>query len=189
MRIVRPLLTAAAFAALCAPALGAEILPLPHFDGVGLKGGGHVTLKYGTEQRVTLISGTTKFTHIEVNPGGGLNIDACDWNCPHNYDLEIEIVSPDVHAVAIQGGGEIVAQGTFPASGHLSAAVSGGGDIDTRAIPSTKVSAAVNGGGTIKLAASETLRAAVNGGGSIVYWGNPELSEAVVGGGDVRRAQ
>ena len=182
-------LAAAAMALLAVPAFAAEVVPLAHFDGVGLRGGGHVTLKYGTEQRVTLIKGSTQFTRLHVEQGGGLSIDACDNNCPDHYQLEIEIVSPEISAIAIEGGGTIVAQGSFPAPARLDVAVNGGGDIDARALTARAIDAAVNGGGKIRVASNGAINAAVSGGGDIVYSGKATVTQAVSGGGSVSRAE
>jgi putative autotransporter adhesin-like protein len=187
-RILTLLASVAATILLSVPASAAEVVPLPHFDGVGLRGGGHVTLKYGPEQHVTLLKGSTQYTRFTVEHGGGLTIDACNDRCPSHYDLEIEIVSPEIGSVAIEGGGRINAEGSFPARSRLDVAISGGGEIDARAVPASAVDASVNGGGAMKVAASGQLNAAVNGGGEIVYWGNPQVSQAVSGGGAIRRA-
>jgi hypothetical protein len=145
-----------------------------------------VVLRHGVTQSVTLLKGSTQNTRITVH-GASLEIEACNNSCPHNYDLEIEIVLPEIDGVAIQGGGAIVAEAGFPAQHGVDAAVSGGGDIDLRAIQASNVSAAVNGGGLIKVSTNGTLSAAVNGGGRIAYWGDPKVSEAVSGGGSIDR--
>jgi Putative auto-transporter adhesin, head GIN domain len=168
-------------------AFAAAVVPLDHFNQVELHGGGHVVLRHGAAQSVTLAKGSTDHTHFTIKDNGALVIDACDANCPHEYDLEIDIVSPDIAGVAISGGGAIVAEGTFPNQARIGAAVSGGGDIDIRAMSAAEVDAAVNGGGKILTAPDGALNAAVNGGGNITYWGNPKVSEAVAGGGSVRR--
>lgn len=184
------LFCSAAMAALLLAAGGASaatVVPLAPFKAIGLHGGGDVVLKHGDVQRVTLLKGSTQYTGFTVKEGS-LEIDACNDSCPSNYDLQIEIVSPEIDAVAVHGGGDIKAEGSFPSVSHLAAAVHGGGDIDLRAIPAANVSAAVNGGGDISTTATVSLAAAVNGGGDITYWGNPTVSEAVHGGGDVQHA-
>jgi hypothetical protein len=181
----------AAIAGLLVPAsaFAAEVVPLGHFDSVGLEGGGHVTVKYGPQQRVTLLKGSTQYTRLRVENGHSLNIEACNDRCPHQYDLEVEIVTPVLEAAAISGGGDIVASGNLPGVDTFSAAVNGGGDIDVRAVHAKTAHAAVSGGGGIHLTASDTLNAAVSGGGEIVYNGNPQVNEAVNGGGSVERAR
>jgi len=182
------LFLAAAVCLLATPAFAAETVPLGHFNAVGLRGGGHVVLKYGKTQSVTLLKGSTQYTSFKLEQGGSLEIDACNNDCPSHYDLEIEIVSPDIDGVAVEGGGEIEASGNFPGQDRLDAAVSGGGGIDVRAISAASVNAAVNGGGRIKVDATGTLSAAVNGGGHITYWGDPQVNQAVSGGGHIDRA-
>jgi hypothetical protein len=187
--MTRALLLAAAAITLCTGSVfGAEVVPLAHFSGIGLRGGGHVVLKHGTVQRVTLLKGSTEFTRFRIEPGGGLEIDACNANCPQHYDLEIEVVSPELDAIAVEGGGSIEAVSGFPNQDQLSVAVSGGGAIDARQMSATAVNAAVNGGGHIKTAPRATLHAAVNGGGKVLYWGDPSVAQAVSGGGSIERA-
>jgi hypothetical protein len=154
-----------------------------------LRGGGHVVLKPGSVQRVTLLKGSTQYTRFHIDSGSdGLQIDACDARCPQHYDLEIEIVSPEINAIAVEGGGSIDAAGGFPRRNELSLAVSGGGSIDVRQMPASTVNAAVNGGGDIRTAPHTSLHAAVNGGGQILYWGNPSVAQAVTGGGSIERS-
>jgi len=171
-------------ALLATPALAAETVPFGPFDSVGLTGGGHIVLRHGATQSVTLMKGSTQYTRFKLH-GRSLEIEACNDSCPHSYDLEIEIVLPEIDGVAIEGGGAIVAEAGFPAQHGMNAAISGGGLIDLRAIQASNVSAAVNGGGDIKVSTNGTLSAAVNGGGHIAYWGNPKVSEAVSGGGSI----
>ncbi|HEV2653088.1 MAG TPA: DUF2807 domain-containing protein [Rhizomicrobium sp.] len=183
----RFLTSALAMAAMATPALAATDIPLPHFHSVQLMGGGHVTFRNGPVQRVTLIKGSSKITNFSIRDDGQLQIHVCDDNCPAHYDLNVEIVSPDVIGLAVRGGGHIEAQGTFPARQVLDVAVMGGGSIEARPIHADKVNAAIKGGGQVEVAPASSLNAAVAGGGSITYWGDPRVTQAVVGGGSVSR--
>lgn len=169
------------------PAIAAQAVSVAPFDSVELRGGGHVTLRHGNAQRVTIIKGSKQFTGFRSESGRKLVIDACNSRCPGRYDLEIEIVTPNIEGVAISGGGEIETAGAFAAQPMLSVAVSGGGDIDVRPISAASVHAAVSGGGDVRVHADKSLTAAVDGGGSITYWGNPSVTSAVNGGGSVDR--
>lgn len=162
-------------------------VPVGHFDAVELHGGGHVVLRYGTTERVTLISGSTQFTHFHIEQGRKLVIEACTYDCPSHYDLQIQILMPRVNAVAIEGGGHIESASGFPTQNALTAAIQGGGHIDLRTIDATNGTAAVDGGGRIRIHVDQHLTAAVNGGGSIGYSGAAEVTTAVNGGGSVHR--
>jgi hypothetical protein len=184
--------TAAALAALvtlagAAPARAAETVAVPAFRSVELRGGGNVVVRPGPVQRVTIVSGSSDFTSIRVERDGRLRIDACNARCPQLYHLTIEVESPSVPDVAVSGGGRIAAESGFRPQRQLSAAVHGGGEIDTRALDARDASAAVQGGGTILLRAAASLSAAVNGGGAIRFWGDPSVSSAVAGGGHVSK--
>ena len=161
-------------------------VPVAPFKSIQLRGGGHVVLHHGATQHVTLVKGSTQFTSFDVR-GNELTINACNANCPNHYDLEIDIVSPAIDGVAIEGGGEIEGQGGFPTQGKIGAAVAGGGSIDIRAIAADEVDAAVNGGGDIMTKPVRALHAAVNGGGEISYWGDPQVTSVVNGGGSVTK--
>jgi hypothetical protein len=185
MRSVVPLFLAALAAS--APALAIETVPVSAFNSVQLRGGGEVVMRPGQVQRITILDGSSHFTHIYVERHGQLKIDACNERCPHRYRLRILIESPHMPpTLAVDGGGTIVAGPGLAEQRELTLAVAGGGLIDTRAAPSGVVTAAVNGGGQIKARPRSVLTAAVNGGGEIRYWGNPVVTSAMSGGGNVR---
>jgi hypothetical protein len=185
MRILLPFLFAVA--ALPAQIHAAEVVPTPAFRSVDLRGGGDVTIVRGPVQRVTIVSGSSQFTHIYLEREGQLRIDACNSHCPRNYPLQIRIESPTVPSVAIEGGGTIVAARGFAPQAHVAAAVRGGGTIDLRAVDANEAAAAVQAGGDIYVRPRSRLSAAVNAGGEIHYSGNPQVSMAVANGGNVSR--
>jgi hypothetical protein len=171
-------------------AAGASVAPggvvqIGPFDSVELRGGGHVTLRYGATQRVTFVQGSPQYTRLAIEDGNKLIIDVCNDNCPMHYDLDIEIVTPHLTAVAVSGGGDIESQSGFPAQDEIAAAVQGGGDVDVRAIEARTARAAVSGGGDIRIHADSELTAAVNGGGTIRYSGGAQVTSAINGGGSI----
>jgi len=178
-----------ALAAAPAPAIAQEV-NVPAFRSVELTGGGHVTVRHGARQSVRLVRGDADVTDFEVRRDGSdgqLVIRACRTSC-RNYDLRIEIVTPDLEALAIRGGGVIEVQPGFPAEPDFALAVTGGGHLDARALGARNVAAAVRGGGHILTAPRSALAASVNGGGAIVYSGKPTLSVSIRGGGTVTRS-
>ena len=178
---------AAAAAALSAPTAAQSVVPLPRFDTVALQGGGQVILRHGDRQKVTIVSGDPSVTSFSVD-GQSLRIEACDKRCPANYDLVVEIVTPQVSAIAVDGGGMVEAQSGFPDRNSLALAINGGGVIDAQKVGARQVSASVTGGGVIKAGANRSLAASVRGGGLVTYLGDPAVATSVVGGGLVRRA-
>jgi hypothetical protein len=189
MTKIHSLVCASILAAALLPsaAFAASAVPVGPFRSVELRGGGHVILRHGAVQRVTLLDGSMQFTRFHVNGDGKLVIDTCDQDCPHHYDLEVEIVTPRIEGVAISGGGKIESESGFGRQDSIGAAIQGGGHIDIRSIDAVHVDAAVDGGGHIALRAQRSLQAAVNGGGNISYWGNPSVTSAVDGGGSVSK--
>ncbi len=185
MRVLLPFVVAA----LSLPAqVHAQQIPVSSFRSVELKGGGDVTLVPGPVQRVTIVSGSTDYTHIYVKSGGRLRIEtSCNQRCPRNYPLQIRIESPTVPIVAIEAGGRITAARGFRPQADVAAAVHAGGTIDLRAVDITDVAAAVDEGGDIYVRPRSSLSAAVHAGGDIHYSGNPQVSMAVSNGGNVSR--
>lgn len=185
MRSLLPLFTLVA--AVSAPALATEQVPVAPFRSVQLRGGGEVTIRPGPAQRVVIVEGSSRITRLRVERDGRLKIDVCDGNCPRNYRLRIDIQSPHAPDVAIAGGGLIRAAGGFAPQRRLAAAIAGGGKIDVGAVQADRVEAAVHGGGLVSVRARSALSAAVNGGGEVRYAGNPSVSSAINGGGAVHR--
>lgn len=172
-----------------AHAIAQTIVPTPPFDSVELEGGGHVVVRHGDVQQVRLLRGSTEFTSFTVEDGRKLKIEICRNDCPHHYDLDVEITTPRIEALAVSGGGKIEGVEGFPPPRKLALAVEGGGEIDARALEAWHAVAAVDGGGVIKTHANAELTAAINGGGVIKYWGNPKVTSAVDGGGEVEHGE
>lgn len=172
-----------------APARAQQIVSVAPFASIELEGGGHVTVKHGDVQRVQLVQGSTAYTRFTVEDGRKLRIDACNNDCPHHYDLDVEITTPNIDALAVSGGGAIDGAAGFPPLRKLAVAVDGGGSIDARALDVDTATAAVDGGGVIRVRANGKLTAAIDGGGKIRYWGNPQVTQAIDGGGEVQRGE
>jgi hypothetical protein len=184
--MVRSTLPLFAFALLAsAPALVAQPVAVPQFRSVELHGGGTVLVAPGAAETVTIVQGSTQFTRMYVDNEGKLIIDACNEQCPRNYQLRVEVRSPVVPPLAVHGGGAITTVPGFAPQAQIAVAVRGGGKIDARSVDAATVAAAVNGGGELLVRPRRSLAAAVNGGGNIRYWGNPSVSMAVRGGGAV----
>ena len=180
-----------------------EVVPLPKFRSVELNGGGRVVLRHGPVQRVTLLEGSTEVSGLRVSSGeqqrrgrntfisnpDQLVIDVCKRSCNGRYDLVVEIVSPSIDAIAVNGGGTVETTGRFPRQGNVGIAVNGGGEIDARALAASNVGAAVSGGGLILTRPESSLGAAIQGGGEIRYWGDPVVGTAIDGGGKVTRGR
>ncbi|TFI59423.1 hypothetical protein E2493_04305 [Sphingomonas parva] len=174
------------FLSVAVPASAETVVPVARFDAVALTGGGEVRIRHGAAQKVTLLRGNLETSRFTVR-NGGLEIRACTRTC-RDYDLVVEIVTPDVHALAITGGGSIVAEGAFPARKALAASITGGGVIDADAMRTQAVAASIKGGGVIRTNPQQSLAAAIKGGGNVVYRGDPHKTVVVDGGGEVTRA-
>jgi hypothetical protein len=166
------------------------VIPTPAFKSVQLRGMGHVIIRHGDVQRVTLLKGDSNVTQVHMDRYGNdqLVIDACRNDCPSDYELVVEIVTPAISGVAIDGSGKIETQGSFPRMDRLNAAINGSGDIDVHGIAAERSDAAISGSGNIKVTTSGVLNAAISGSGTILYWGSPQVRSAISGSGTIRSA-
>ena len=199
MRLIPHLIIAAA--ALASPVMAAQTVAVPKFKAIELRGGGKLVLRHGPQQRVTLVSGSTNYTSLEVsgpstrrvgnvtinNSGESLVITACRAQCPRGYSPTVEVVSPDISAIAVSGGGNVEARGSFPRQSSLGISASGGAVMDVRSMAADSVGASASGGGVIRTRPMRNLGDSASGGGQIIYWGDPSVGISTSGGGSVRR--
>lgn len=156
-------------------------IPVGPFDSVELQDGGHVVVRHGPIQSVTLVRGEAR---IAVE-GRRLLIENDHREHRRGERLEVEVVTPRLTAFAVSNGGTLRTAGAFPAQSSVAAAVEQGGTVDIRSLPAGAVAAAVDSGGRIFTHARETLTAAVRSGGAITYWGTPRVTRSVRNGGVV----
>lgn len=174
--------------ALASSAAAVTVIPVGEFRSVELSDGGHVIIRHGAVQRVTIVEGDPEFTRIRVGSGGRLLIDNTG-KCPRGYRVQVEVVTPHLTRVAVSNGGRVETAGAFPAQSSIEAAVEQGGTVDIRSLPADRVEASVYSGGGIFTTARTTLDANVESGGSITYWGDAEVRKSVRDGGAVKRGK
>lgn len=168
-------------------------VPVGHFNSVSIEGMGHVTFVHGAQQRVVLKQGDTGNTKVYVKDGD-LVFKSCPgkgwfgWNnsCPMGYELEVEITTPSISAVEIDGSGKIGARGPFPQQAKLDVEINGSGNVDLMGIPSGSSSVEINGSGKVRLAPRDKLDVEIAGSGSVIYAGAPRISQSIMGSGEVR---
>ena len=185
--MIRFVAVTAAALILSGAALAGTDVKLAPFSGISVHGGGHVILRHGTAQRVTVVKGDLSKADLHVN-GNTLDISPCKNWCWGHIDFEVEIVSPKIDSLEVHGGGDLDAVGEFPRQPVLNVEVHGGGDLDSRTIPAETVNAQVHGGGDAKVKALATINAEVHGGGDLTYVGNPgQVHSETHGGGSISR--
>lgn len=188
--MIRTILPALALVALVpSAALAGQVIKVPPFKSIELHGGGVATLRHGDRQRVVLIKGDPAIAQIEVTGDGKLVLSPCRDTCWGSHELEVEVTTPAIAAIAVHGGGDLKAQAGFPKQRSLALSVHGGGDADVRSIPADTVSVEVHGGGDAELRAERTLAADVHGGGEVRFWGHPSVSSSTHGGGSVESGE
>jgi hypothetical protein len=114
-------------------------------------------------------------------------IDKCSTKCPRGYELEIEIVVPDIAGISIADGGTIEGRGSFPRRAEMRVAIRDGGAIDIRSMKVDSVTASVDQGGLIFTRPHTTLIASIHQGGNITYWGEAQVTSSVQHGGVVTK--
>ena len=163
-----------------------KVVQLPPFQSVEVPEGGHVVIRYGSTQRVTLVRGNLNYTRMRVTADGVLVISNCRHNC-RGYRSDVEIEMPGIRTLLMSNGGWIRTSGSFPRQGEIEVEVDNGGTIDIRSIAVDRVDASVDQGGRIFTVAGASLLATVTHGGVITYWGNPRVSRSILDGGVVQK--
>lgn len=163
------------------------VVPVAPFRSIELHDGGHVILRHGPTQTVTLLKGSTDCAQFTMADGGWLVIDKYKGRCRRKYELEIEIITPYIAEILVADGGRIQSRGSFPRQTGIKVAVRNGGMIDIRTIVPDRVTASVEEGGGIFVMPQVVLSASVVNGGQITYWGDARIESSVRHGGAVTK--
>ncbi|MFZ0060947.1 MAG: hypothetical protein WAL47_02845 [Pyrinomonadaceae bacterium] len=169
------------------PAGVQTVVPLGRFSSVELRNRGKVFVRHGATQRVTLLKGSPDYTQFTIAGGERLVIDACRNKCPREYELEVEVMAPDIAGISIADGGTIAALGSFPRREEIRVAVSNGGTIDIRSMTVDSVTALIDQGGRIFTKPQSAMIASIRQGGNITYWGDAQVISSVRQGGVVTK--
>jgi Putative auto-transporter adhesin, head GIN domain len=164
-------------------------IPVERFESVALHNGGNVVVRHGPVQRVTIVTGDSRTTHISVDRRQLVIEHRHVRGHSRDHRLEVEVITPQVTAVSVSNGGTLRTAGAFPAQAAIDAHVEQGGRIDIRSIPADAVFASVYSGGGIFTNARQALTAKITSGGSITYWGDARVQKTVRDGGAVRRGK
>lgn len=156
---------------------------LAPFSQVSVQAGGQVVLRPGAAFRARSRGSWIDPNRFQV-VGGRLTVLHCTIDCSAG---PVEVFLPVIGAVAVEGGGSILAGSGFPRAANVAITVRAGGTADLREVPMDGAVAAVEAGGTIMVRPERSLTAAVNSGGEIVYWGDPAVTRAISSGGTIRR--
>ena len=157
------------------------------FRSIELHDGGHVILRHGATQTVTLLKGSMDCAQFTIADGGWLVIDKYKEQCPRKYELEIEIITPSIAEILVADGGRIQSRGSFPRQAEIKTVVRNGGTIDIRTMAADSFTASVEEGGRIFVMPRIALFASVINGGQITYWGDARVESSVRHGGAVTK--
>lgn len=161
-------------------------VPVAPFRSIELRNGGRVILRHGPTQRVTFLKGSPGSTQVTVSSEDGLVID-CTSKHARGYELEIEIVTPELAGLSVAHGGTIQSRGSFPRQAVMGVSVDNGGTVDIRSMSVETISASVLSGGRILATPLTLMAATVVEGGSITYWGDARVTQSIEHGGSVTK--
>ena len=167
--------------------VAAPAVRLAPFRSVELRNGGKAILRHGPTQRVTFLKGSPDYTQVTVASGDGLVIEKCTRECARGYELEIEILTPELARVSVAEGGTIQSRGSFPRQAEIGVTVDNGGTVDIRSMSVGNVTASVVSGGRILAKPLTMMVARVVDGGNITYWGDAHVTSSIEHGGVVTR--
>ena len=159
-------------------------IPVASFRSITLEGGGEVIVHYGTTQRVMLSAGRMECTSVKV-VDGELQIEGPHGRCRGEYNLLIEVQTPEVSELMVMDGGTLRTAGSFPSQKELLGRVENGGRLDIRSMKVATVRAAIRQGGAIFTKPQANLLARIEQGGAVTYWGKPEVQSSIEHGGMV----
>jgi len=175
-------------------------LALPAFTAISSKGPVSIEVQVGKAQSVTA-RGTDAFLRdvvIEV-VNGELLISMREKSNKVNNDARVLISMPALGKFMVEGAGEAILNNvtgprvdiSYKGAGQLTAngkvdwlrlKAQGVGDVDTRALKTTRADVNFEGIGAVKVHASATLNAIVRGMGSLEYFGKPPVVNKTVQG-------
>ena len=185
--ISRFLLATAPVVLFMSPVAAQKAVSLAPFSSVETHDGAHVVVQHGPTQRVTLLKGSLDCSAVSIADGGRLVIEKYKSRCPERYQLEVEIVTPDIARISVADGGWIQSRGSFPRQAEIRVAVESGGTIDIRSMAVDTVTASVNSGGRIFTRPQIAMSASVADGGIITYWGAARVTRSIQRGGVITR--
>ena len=116
-------------------------------------------------------------------------IDKCKSKCPRGYELEVEIVAPDIAGISIteMRGNDRRPGQTFPVGKKSESPSGDGGTIDIRSMTVDSVTALIDRGGRIFTKPQSAMIASVRQGGNVTYWGDVQVTSLVRHGGVVTK--
>jgi|SRR5687767_8622508 len=161
-------------------------VPVAPFRSVELRNGGKVILRHGPIQRVTFLKGRPGSTQVTVSSEDGLVID-CTSKHARGYELEVEIVTPELAGLSVAHGGTIESRGDFLRQAEIGVSIDNGGTIDIRSMSVGSVTASVLSGGRILARPLTVIAATVVDGGTITYWGDARVTQSIEHGGSVTK--
>jgi hypothetical protein len=164
--------------------MSVEVAP---FRSVETRNGAHAILRYGPTQRVTFLKGSPDDAQVTIASGDELVIEKGKSKSGRGYELEIEIVTPDLARLTVAHGGWIQSRGSFPRQAEIGVTIDNGGTIDIRSMSVGSVTASVLSGGRILVKPLAAMTASVVDGGNVTYWGDARVTQSIQHGGVVER--
>ncbi|MBO6517697.1 MAG: DUF2807 domain-containing protein [Bacteroidia bacterium] len=109
--------------------LETRTLSLSEFTGVGLSRSANVTIRQGNVQEVRVTGEPNILDRLETKVSGGIWDIDLERGCYRSYDLDVDIVVPNLDLISVSGSGDITIK-DFENQRNLDLSISGSGDIN-----------------------------------------------------------
>jgi hypothetical protein len=172
------------------------------FHSIDLRGAATLRVQVGPAVSVTATGSPAALARLGTRVENGKLVIAHEhgWSLfGGNANVELQIALPELHALAVNGAGEVTIHGVHGAAlalvvqgaGNveatgdavsLNARINGAGNMDLSQLLVGDATVSVNGAGNLQTHVTGSLEASVNGVGSITYAGQPQHLDSHVNG-------
>jgi hypothetical protein len=146
--------------------LVSETRDLPTFRSVELAGSGHVHIRQGEHQSVSVRTDDNIMPLVKTEVRGETLVLSVEGMARHVTSLEFDIVVKEITGLRVSGSGDIVGRGSFVAD-ELDVGVRGSGRVDLK-VRAEAVDARISGSGDVALSGhTDVLLIKVSGSGDV----------------------
>jgi hypothetical protein len=175
------------------------------FTRVELESWAEVRITIAPERAVKVTADDNLIDAVRTRvENGRLVIDHKPGSYNHRVKVVVEVATPVLHAVELEGSGDMIVRGldaanfeaTLAGSGSITASgkcdslkavVAGSGDIRMFEVVARNAAASIAGSGKAQVHAHDRLSAEISGSGDIRYRGKPSVVSTISGSGTIKR--
>jgi len=175
------------------------------FSAIELEAGATMVVKVGEAPSVRLSGDDNLLKEVRTRVSNGVLTIDLEHSCSFRRGLDIEVTTPSLERLAIEGSGDVRVQGlggervkfSIEGSGTLRAqgavqelvgSIEGSGDLKLAELDAAKAELSIEGSGAIEVRVAQALHYSIEGSGSIRYSGAAELAGKVDGSGSIEKS-